>query len=380
MRRLRVVTLIDILAGTGGAERIAAEIATRLDPERFERTICAARRVSGPPAGQAREAGVRIICLERGSKASLRPWWTLVSLLRREQVDILHAHKFGSNVWGTTLGRLAAVPVVIAHEHTWSYEGQPLRRLLDRHLVARWADAFVAVSREDRRRMIEVEGIPPDATRFIPNGIPPLAEPSGHDVRAELGIPADAPVIGTLGVLRRQKALDVLVRAAGVLAPQFPGLRVLIGGSGPDRERLEAQVRAAGLEETVLLLGLRHDVPDVLAALDVAVSSSDFEGSPLAVMEYMAAGKAIVATAVGGVPDLVVDGRSGLLVPRRDAQALAAAVAELLRDPARRAAFGATARDHQRREFDIDVTVARVAALYEELVAARSRKEASLSR
>jgi glycosyltransferase involved in cell wall biosynthesis len=310
---------------------------------------------------------VRVIGLKRTSARQVWAWWPLYRLLRRERVDVLHAHKFGSNLWGTIVGRLARVPVIVAHEHTWSYEGQPLRKLADRAVIARGSSAFVAVSREDQRRMIEVEGIRPQDTLFIPNGIPAPPAASGSDVRAELGIPPDAPVIGTVSVLRPQKALDVLLRAAKILVEEFPGLRVLIAGEGDRREALEELARELGLQDTVMFLGVRTDVPDVLVALDVAVSSSDFEGSPLSLMEYMEAARPVVATRVGGVPDLIDDGEQGLLVAPQDPPAFADAVAQLLRDPDRARAMGERGRERRRTEFDIDVMVKRLEALYEEL-------------
>ena len=114
------------------------------------------------------------------------------------------------------------MPVIVAHEHTWSFEGQPLRRFGDREVIARGSSAFIAVSREDRRRMIEIEGIDPEDVMFLPNGIPSPPPPSGADVRAELGIAPDAPVIGTVSVLRPQKALDVLLRATRTLVGRVP--------------------------------------------------------------------------------------------------------------------------------------------------------------
>ena len=105
---------------------------------------------------------MRVLGLKRTSAAQVWAWWPLYRLLRRERVDVLHAHKFGSNLWGTVIGRLARVPVIVAHEHTWSFEGQPLRRLGDREVIARGSSAFIAVSREDRRRMIEIERIDPE--------------------------------------------------------------------------------------------------------------------------------------------------------------------------------------------------------------------------
>lgn len=373
MPRLKVLTLIDQMVALGGAERMAMDIATRLDPERFESVLCASRfsGVSTEPASEEAErklraAGIRYFGLGRRSVADVGRWLPLYRMLRRERFDVLHAHLFGSNVWGTVLGRLAGVPVV-AHEHTWSFEGRPLRKLLDRELIGRGSAAFVAVSREDRRRMIEIEGVRPEKVLFVPNGIPTPPPATGADVRAELGIPADVPLIGTVSVLRPQKALELLVEATAPLVRDFPDLRVLIAGQGPQGEDLEALIRERGLAEHVVLMGFRADVPDVLAALDVAVSSSAFEGSPLAVMEFMEAALPIVATRVGGVPDLIDDGVHGLLVEPGDADGIAAAVRRLLREREAAREMGERARERRRREFDIDVTVRRFESLYERL-------------
>ena len=161
MRKLRVLTLVDKPTVTGGAERLAAVVAMKLDPARFESVLCASRRTDEPLLDrELEEAGIGVLALDRRSKLDLWAWRPLVSQLRNG-VDIVHAHMFGSNVWGTVLGRLSGVPVVVAHEHTWSFQGRPLRRFLDRELVGRLADVFVAVSGEDRRKMIEVEGVDP---------------------------------------------------------------------------------------------------------------------------------------------------------------------------------------------------------------------------
>lgn len=380
-RRIRVVTVIDILGTHGGAERLAFQIALRLNPDRFESTLCASRWPLPPGldggAQQARQdledAGVTFLPLGRRRKADVWVWARLERYLRRERVDVVHAHKFGSNAWATLIARLAGVPVVVAHEHTWSYEGEPVRRLLDRELIARGADRFIAVSREDRRRMTEIEHIDPRRTLFIPNGVSASAPPSGRDVRAELGISSDAPVIGTVCVMRPQKALHVLLRAVAELLPRQPALRVLVAGDGPERQRLEQLAGELGVADAVSFLGGRRDVPDILRALDVGVSSSDFEGSPLAVMEYMGAALPVVATTVGGVPDLIESGVHGLLVPRGDHAGLARAIDELLRDPEKRREMGQRARERREREFSIDVLVERLEDLYVELLAARGR-------
>ena len=374
MRKLRVLTLVDKPTVTGGAERLAAVVAMKLDPARFESVLCASRQTDEPLLDrELEEAGIGVLALGRRSTLDLLAWRPLVSLLR-DGVDVVHAHMFGSNVWGTVLGRLSGVPVVVAHEHTWSFQGRPLRRFLDRELVARWADVFVAVSGEDRRKMIEVEGVDPAKIRLIPNGIPSPASGAGADVRTELGIEPGAPVLGVVCELRAQKALEVLFEAAALLLAEFPTLKVLVAGDGPERARLEEGARRLGVADTVLFLGIRRDVPAVLAAVDVAVLSSDYEGSPLSVMEYMAAAKPVVSTRVGGVPELVAEDVHGLLVEPRDPEALAEAVARLLRDPALARRLGAEGRRRQQREFSLEAMVGRIEDLYEELWLASGRR------
>jgi glycosyltransferase involved in cell wall biosynthesis len=377
-RKLRVVTLTHSLVPYGGAEQIAKLIMMRLDPARFDRTLCVTR----PPRDRHADdieatlaeldsAGVRVVVLNRPFRFAFWSWWPLVKLLRRERVEILHAHQFGSNAWGTIIGRLARVPVVIAHEHSGSFDQEALRRFVHREVIARGSDIFLAVSRNSRDRMIEVEGIDPRDVLFVPLGIPDPSRTASHDVRSELGIAPGQPVVGTVGVMRPEKALDLLVRSAVSLAPQFPGLRILIVGDGAERPRLEKLIDELGVRETVSVVGFRRDIPDVLAALDVAVCCSDFEGSPLSVMEYMEAGKPIVATRVGGVPDIIDDGVHGLLVPPQDPAALATAIGALLRDPERAAEMGRQAQTRRRGDFHIDNLVRRMENLYEELYASK---------
>lgn len=380
--RIRVATLVDRLSVQGGAEHLALLIATRLDRERFESTLCVSRWP--PPPDDANEApatalarleetGTRFLPLRRTRKLEFAAWARLARFIRRERVDVLHTHTFGSNAFGALVASATGVPVLLAHEHTWSYEGRPLRRFLDRELIARRADRFIAVSREDQRRMVAVERIKPERTIFVPNGIPPSPPPTGRDVRAELGIGPGVPVIGTVGVLRAQKAHHLLVRAAGELSATHPDMIVLIAGQGPEQPTLEGLARDLGIGSRVRFLGFRDDVSDLLRALDVAVSCSDYEGSPLAVMEYMDAACPIVATAVGGVPDLIDDGVHGLLVPSGNSQALARAIGSLLSDPERGARLGARAQGRRRAEFDIDTLVGRLEALYQDLLEQKRR-------
>jgi glycosyltransferase involved in cell wall biosynthesis len=269
---------------------------------------------------------------------------------------------------------LAGVPVVVAHEHSWAFTGARSRRLVDRYVIGRGSDVVIACSQEDRRRMIEVQGIAGHRVLFVPNGIVARSPTPGRSLRRELGIAPDAPVVGSVGALRAEKRFDVLLRAAGQLLPRWPGLRIVVAGAGAERSALEALAADLGLARAVMLLGARDDVPDVLDAIDVAVTCSDFEGSPLSVLEYMEAGLPVVATRVGGLPNLVDDGVHGLLVPRRDPAALAGALDDLLGDPGRRHAMGSAGRQRRREQFDFEVMIERLEDLYERLYADRRRR------
>ena len=378
-RKLRVVTMVDRLMTSGG-EIVAARVALNLDPDRFESILCSTRPSEDETVRLAKEAGVRVLTLDRRSRLDVIRWSPLLELLRRERIDILHAHKFGSNAWAAVLGRLARVPVIVAHEHTWAYSGQPLRRFIDRELIGRSADAFLAVSPEDRRRMIEFERIDPTKVRYIPNGIPALAAGDGTALRHSLGASSKTPVIGTVCALRPQKAIDVLLTAIATLAAERPDVRVVIVGDGPERPHLERVSEELGLAGTVQFLGSRpqEELPDILAAIDIAVSSSRYEGMPLAIIEWMAAGKAIVATRVGGVPALIEDDVDGLLVDPGDPNQLSEAIGRLLRDADLRSALGMRAARRQRSTFDLHHMVSSLEALYEALYwdSPRGRREA----
>lgn len=379
---MRVVTLVDRLV-QGGAEGLAVDITTRLDPDRFDRTLCVTRfsdpghaRFASAVAQRRREldgAGVHFLGLSRRGPLDLPAWRPLVRLLRRDAIDVIHSHMFGSNAWAIALGRACGVPVVVAHEHSWAFSGALGRRVVDRHWIARFSDALIACSATDRGQMIDRERIKPSDIVLIPNGIEARAATVGRDLRRELGIPAGALVIGAVGTLRPEKRFDVLIDAAALLRREHPDLRVVIAGEGGERADLEERIGAVGLADTVMLIGSRTDVPDVLEAFDIAVNCSDREGSPLSVLEYMEAGLPIVAARIGGIPDMIDDGVGGLLVGRRDPRALAGACTRLIADPNLRAALGAAALQRRRAEFDIAKMVSRIEDLYIELRARRGR-------
>ncbi len=335
MQRIRVLFLIDKLVNTGGAEMFAFGLATHLPSDRFESWLCSTRVVDAERSAALSEAGVRHVHLDRRTKWDVHHFAPLPGLLRRERIDILHAHKFGSNVWGTLLGRAARVPIVLAHEQTWSYQGDPLRRFIDGQLIGRLATRFIAVSSRDAERMRSVEGVRPEKIVMIPNAfVPRPATPDG-DLRTELGLERSAPLIGVVAVLRRQKALSVLLRAHLRVLDQIPDAHVVIAGDGECRAELQQLCR-----ELVRRAGFIFSESDRTSTRSCAQSTS--RRSPRTTRERRWSHSSAWPAALrswrppsAAFPDIVRDGETGILVPPRDPTGLADALAGVLSDPDR---------------------------------------------
>ena len=367
MPRVRVVTLVDRVIGGGGGERVAAALTAALDPERFDRALCVTRPSPRDQVEELRDAGVTVIELDRRRRLQPVAWLPLVRHARRHGIDVLHCHKFGSNAWGAVIAPLIRAPVLVTHEHSWSFTGDRRRMLVDRHVIAPRAAAMVAVSSLDARRMVEIEHIPRDKVRVIPNGIvtPRVADPLA--LRRALAIDPEVPVIGFVGRLRPEKRVDLILTAAATLLRERK-VHVVLVGAGPEEATLRDQVREASIADAVTFLGFRADATTLAAGFDVAVLASDREGAPLTLLEYMALGRPIVTTSVGGIPEIVEDGRDAVLVPPGDAASLAGAIGRLLDDPAERLRLGSEAAARQAAQFSFEEMTRRVERLYLELL------------
>ena len=368
--RVRVLHVLDRLDdASGGGERAALGLALELPKDRYDVHLCTMRHCGGAPLAALREAGVTVHVLERGHRFDVAGHLRLLALVHHLHPDVLHAHMYASNVPGSLFGRIAGVPVVVAHEQTWDYEGDPLRKVLDA-VVGQLADAFIAVSSADARRMARLERVPGRKIHMFPNAWAPRAEPAVvADLRAALAIPADAPVVAALTVMRPQKRLDVMIAAFRQVRDRLPAAHLVIGGDGGERRTVEAAIAAEGLQDAVHLLGFTREIQPLWRASDLVLLSSDYEGTPLAIAEAMAAGLPVVSTDVGGLPDMTTPD-SAILVPRRDPAALADAVVALLGDEDRRWRMGEAARE-QAASLTSAAHAEKVAALYEQLLAAR---------
>lgn len=298
----------------------------------------------------------------------------LVRLLRRQRIDVLHCHLALTDVIGRLAGIVAGVPVLLTTEHgkhLWKGRAHLLlERLLSRRTAAR-----ICVSRDILEIRRERERTPAEKLVFIPNAVDPAAFEPGRGraaVMADLGWPPEDDLVLSVGRLVSAKHYPRLVEAAGMLRERRPRTRLLLVGEGPCREEIERRRDELELGDLVSLAGSRTDIPDLLGAADVFVLSSIREGLPVSLLEAMAAGKGIVATRVGGIPDAVADGKSALLVEQDDPAALAGAIARLLDDRELRGRLGEAAKQTIAERYAFDGIGARIGDLYVDLFARRA--------
>jgi glycosyltransferase involved in cell wall biosynthesis len=288
-----------------------------------------------PRAGDLRQIG-RLI----------RGLWRLWLLLRRERINVVEAFTHDSNLLGVPLAWLARVPVRIATHHGKIEGLPPWRQRLHSWLVnIGIARALVAVSEQTRRTAID-EGVRADRIVVIPNGVTPLDMSSVDraDARAALRLDGNDIFLLSTGRLTYQKGHEFLVQAMSKVIRHFPNAKAGICGEGPLRPQLQSQILELGLSGHVRLLGTRDDVSPLLAAADIFVLPSRWEGLSIALMEAMAAGVPVVATRVDGVKDLITEGVHGLLVPPEDSERLEESILQLLADPQMRKRMGSAAQ------------------------------------
>jgi glycosyltransferase involved in cell wall biosynthesis len=338
---------------------------------RFEVSLVGLKRPE--PASQLlAEQGIAVRHLSRG-RFDPRILGDLVRVARERGARILHVHGYASADFGRLAARRVGAALVL-HEHFADPKMPAYQGLADR-LLARLTDRAIAVSGSTRDFLVRQRHVPAERVRLIWNGAPllefaPRPAAAARALRREIGLPEDAPVVGAIGRLSEQKAHRTLLEAAPHVLAARPETRFLIVGDGDQAAALQAQARQAGIAERVVFAGHRTDVPDLLSALDVFCISSNYEGTPLALFEAMAAGRAIVSTAVDGCREILEDGKTGLLVPPRDPAALAAALVRVLEDDGLRARLGEKALEAS-RGYDIGACVAQMESLYDELLAER---------
>lgn len=288
-------------------------------------------------------------------------------LLDEEHVDLIHAHEFDANVQGAIVAALTGIPL-IATVHGKNYFWERLRRRLAYRWVSRRA-TMVAVSENLKEFIVERVGTSPDRVKVLYNGVDTLPQYDRTEVakcRAELGLPESHQIVGVVGNLYPVKGHQCLIEGIPLVLEKCPNTSFVFAGRGQLEGELRAQARQLGVEERVCFLGLRQDIPRILAMLDVFVLPSLSEGLSMAILEAMIAEKPVVATTVGGNPELVLDGETGFLVPPRDSRMLAAKLVTLLIDRQLAAQFAERGKRRAEAKFGLRIMVSSYQSLYDE--------------
>lgn len=347
----------------GGTERLVIEICRQL-AGRVESMVCCLDEPGGW-AAELEALHVPVVALGRqpGFQPSLAV--QIARLIKANDIDVVHCHHYSPYVYGLIASRLANVRLVFT-EHGRLSDGAPSqKRRLVNPLLSMLGGRVCAVS-ADLKQHMAAEGFPARRIKVVYNGIDPGHRPTSlerHAAREALGVPRGAFVTGTVGRLDPVKNLPAMLRAHALLVEKHPDTRAVIVGDGPERGALEALAAELGIADSVVFTGYRSDVRALMAAFDVYLNTSTYEGVSLTILEAMASSLPVVATPVGGNPEVVIDQETGLLVPG-NARAIADAISLLCLDTRRRRLMGDAGRWRVIRHFSIARMVDDYASAY----------------
>jgi glycosyltransferase involved in cell wall biosynthesis len=359
----------------GGAEEHALSILAALADNGFEPWLAAPSALLAQMAPELNAAGVRRFSVRHCSPLAVGEVLRFARFLRQEQIALVHSHMFPASLFASPLAHLSGRCAVVETFHlreVWR-EPKPLKASfwLDRQ-VARFVDRYIAVSRGAERHLVQNKRIAQSKVTTIYNGrdLKRFRPPSAHDrehARRELAV-ADAQVLLVVGRLEPQKGHIYLIEAMRELVQKWPRLVALLAGVGSLQSELETQCYAAGLAGKIRFLGQRKDPERLLAAADIVVLPSLYEGLPLVAIEALAMQRPMVGSDIEGTREIVIHGETGILVPPAHSAALAQGIEELLASPGRAAEFAMRGRALVERNFDVRQQIAHTMCVYDQLM------------
>ena len=331
----------------------------------------------GPMPESLKDKGETVHAVELGSRFSLKDVGGLIQLCRERGIDVVHSHNVRANIHARVAGRRAGVPACVStiHNSVYHYDVAALNQrayAMAERWTLRWCDRVIAVSEGIAQQLRCGYGFPPEKITVVPNGVDPeRLEPhaSRQKVRQSVEVAEGATVLLQVGRLTPQKGFDVLFEAIARIADRYPHLVVLAVGDGPLREQLERLAQRLNIASVVRFLGHREDVADLLNSADLVTLASRSEGMPYTLLEAMGSGRAVVATRIGGIEEVIKKEGTAVLVPTEDPEALAAAIASLLDDSVHAEAVGSAARAYIMEHHTAARMVERVQSIYRDLLA-----------
>lgn len=372
-RKYKIAYLIDGLS-IGGAERLMVPILKHLSRVHFAPYVCAMQSKDGNPmAEELRALGVLVECLNIKHLRDFDAIPRLTKYLKSIGADLVHTQLEAANILGNISAKLLRLPSVCTIHVMPSLDVKTKTKL---HQKVEWfalrhfCDRVISVSEEARQYHITMSGAPAGQVTTIYNGIDLSVFSNMNyaqersNVRAELGIPSEADILVTVAVLRPPKGIQFLIRALPAIVDSHPSAYYLIVGSGPHREALVEEAGKLGVNERVIFAGMRKDVKRMLAASDIFVLPTLTEALPTVLAEAMAARLPLIASHVGGVPEMITEGQNGLLVTPEDIQGLSNACIRLLKNRNERLAMGAEGWRIVQQRFSVERQVEQLRDLY----------------
>jgi glycosyltransferase involved in cell wall biosynthesis len=366
----RVLHVIDSL-DLGGAQTLLLDICRNSGQQKYELSV-ACMHGEGVFLEEFRKAGISVRSLS-GSKWTPKYIPNFLSILESLQPDIIHFHLFGSNLIAKPLAALAGHAALIVHDHCNDLSRNNAGLLIADALANRVAARVIAVSESVRGFLIRQEALDPERVMTLTNGIDaemfrPASVSERERRKTMLGIPSDAFVIGGVGRLVAQKNFGVFLRVAAQILSRHPGVIFVIAGTGPLEEKLRDQADALGISANIRFLGHVSDRVRLYQALDALLMTSDFEGTPMTLLEAMASGLPVVASSVDGIAEVCTDGHDALLAPPRDVEKFTTALDKVIQGGGLRLQLGAKARETILERYEISGLTRKIEAIYDEVL------------
>jgi len=369
MNKVKKILHLNNTSSIGGAEQVILDLAALIDPEKFKSYVSAFRE--GELVSEMRKRNIRFLWLKESTQVyDYKFLKNITRLIKENRIDLIHSHTWGTDFYGYWASKILGVPM-LATVHNRYYIFEKWTRRLSYKVLISHVQKIVAVSKDIQNLLKKDLKLLPQKIKLIYNGIDTSRFEKKFELgklRKELNLSKGDLILGNVGNLREVKDHHTLILSFSKVSPFFPQAKLLIIGEGELKTNLIKLRSELGLDDRVLFLGHRDDIPSLLNLMDIFVLSSRLEGCSISILEAMASGKPVIATSVGGNPELVLEGKTGLLFPSAEPEKLAETVIQLLKDEKLRKRMGEEGRKRVKEKFSKESMVKNYGELYSRIL------------
>lgn len=379
MKPLYPISIIHFITdlSIGGAQRMLCNILPHFDRRKFEPVVVCLFGGDSLIAEGMKNSGIKVIDLQMKNKLDIYAIWRFYNLLRKEKPIILHSSLFHASIIARVVGKLVKVPIIITWRHNIDH-GNDIREWINK-VTSSWDDCVIAVSNAVKESEIKSTGVNSEKVVVINNCIDTriYARINGFEkkrIKNDLGIPEKAFLIGSIGRLHTKKGFNVLLQSFKKIKESIPNSWLIIVGEGELRESLEEIAQDLEISEFTIFTGILNNIPEILGIIDVFVMSSHSEGMPLVILEAMASQLPVVATSVGGIPEVISNNQTGLLIPPNDPGSIVDRVIQIYNDNNLSKSLGKAGQERIKFSFDVIPITNQIENLYSDLLSKKELK------